>query len=83
MQEHSAPSTWLGWLQSVSSAMQWPLLVAAFVLGRYVKTLEVRVSNAERNLKDLIERHLPHVHRALAEIKGKLETVQALMQKKG
>lgn len=82
MQEHSAAP--VSWLQQVAANLQWPVIVvAAFWLGRFVKGLEARVATAEKNVKDLIERHLPHVHRALAEIKGKLETVQALMQKKG
>lgn len=72
----------LGWIQHITAALQWPVIVvAAFWLGRYVQRLEVRVLSAEGHVKALIERHLPHVHRALAEIKGRLETIQALLAK--
>lgn len=82
MQEHTAAP--LTWLQHLAANLQWPVIVvAAFWLGRYVHGLEVRVQNAERNVRDLIERHLPHVHRALAAVNGKLETVLALLQKRG
>jgi hypothetical protein len=68
--QHPAP---LGWLQSILSALQWPGIVAiAFWLGRYVRELELRVTKAEENVQALIERHLPAVHRALAEIRGLL-----------
>ena len=78
-QDTGTPITWL---QHITAALQWPVIViAAFWLGRYVKGLESRVLSAESNVKALIERHLPHVHRALADIKGKLETLQALLTK--
>ena len=78
MQEHTP----LTWMQQWASALQWPVIViSAFFAGRYVKGLETRVLNAERRLKDVIERHLPHVHRALAEINGKINTITALLTK--
>jgi hypothetical protein len=79
MQNSPSPLTWL---HNITAALQWPLIViSAFALGRYVQKLETRVMTAEGHVKALIERHLPHVHRALADIKGKLETIQALLQK--
>ena len=72
----------LSWITDALKALQWPAIaIAAFWLGRYVQKLETRVINAEGHLKALIERHLPHVHRALAELKGKLDTALALLQK--
>lgn len=69
-EQHSSP---LDWLQSIAAALQWPGIVAAsFWLGRYVRSLEVRVASAESRLEQLIERHMPAVHRALAEIRGLL-----------
>lgn len=70
MQEHSNPSEWLlAW----AKALQWPIVVGvAFALGRYVGRLQQRVTKAEKNLTDLVERHLPHVHNALAAIHGAL-----------
>jgi hypothetical protein len=80
MQEHG--TTPASWLQSALNGLQWPAIcIFIFWLGSYVERLKTRVTSAEVNLKALIERHLPHVHRALAEIKGKLDTLQALMQK--
>lgn len=69
MQEH-APLTWL---QAMINGLQWPVIVAAaFWLGRYVRDLEQRLVKAESNLTALIERHMPAIHRALAEIRGLL-----------
>jgi len=80
MQQHA--ETPLTWIRYTIAALQWPVTVfAAFALGRYVKGLETRLMASERNLKDLIERHLPYVHRALAEVKGKLDTISALLTK--
>jgi hypothetical protein len=63
----------MSWLQAVGNALQWPgIVLAAFWVGRYVRELEMRVSKAEENIHALIERHLPAVHRALAEIRGLL-----------
>ncbi len=68
--QHATP---LQWLQTVAMALQWPVIVAAaFWLGRYVQRLETRLSKAESNLSALIERHMPAIHRALAEIRGML-----------
>ena len=62
-----------GWLQSWAFNMGWPIIViAAFWVGRYVQRLEMRVTKAENHIQALIERHLPAVHRALAEIRGLL-----------
>lgn len=62
-----------GWLLSFFQAMQWPVItVAAFWLGRFVQKLEIRVSKAETNITALVERHMPAIHRALAEIRGML-----------
>jgi len=69
MQEHTPTA----WLQYALSALQWPfVVVAAFALGRYVAMLETRVSKAESRLEALIERHMPAIHKALAEIRGLL-----------
>lgn len=79
--QNNSPSP-VSWIQSLLNGLQWPAIcVFIFWLGMYVQLLKTRVTAAETNLKALIERHLPHVHRALAEIKGKLDTLQALMQK--
>jgi hypothetical protein len=69
-EQHASP---FGWLQSWAIALQWPVIVlAAFWLGRYVQRLEMRVSKAETNIQMLIERHMPAIHKALAEIRGLL-----------
>lgn len=82
MQHDAGTNTPLTWVEHVAHALQWPVIVgAAFWLGRYVQRLETRVVTAERSLKMLIERHLPQVHRALSEIRGKIETVLALVQR--
>lgn len=63
----------LSWFQSWALAMQWPVIVmAAFWLGRYVQKLELRVHKAETSIKQLVERHMPAIHNALAEIRGML-----------
>ena len=70
MQQDHTPITWL---KEIAAALQWPAVVtAAFCLGRYVNDLEHRISKAESRLEVLVERHLPAVHRALAEIRGLL-----------
>lgn len=66
-----APFTWL---ISLLTAMQWPVIVlAAFALGKSVSKLEGRVLKAEKNVADLVERHMPHIHAALLEIKTMLQ----------
>ena len=63
----------MSWLQLIAGSLQWPVIVGgAFWLGRYVRELEMRVKKAESNLQALIERHMPAIHRALAEIRGLL-----------
>jgi hypothetical protein len=69
-EQHASP---LSWLQSWAVAMQWPVIVlAAFWLGRYVQKLEIRVAKAETSITAIVERHMPQIHRALAEIRGLL-----------
>lgn len=61
------------WLQQITMALQWPVIVvAAFWLGRVISKLEGRVIVAEKNVSDLVERHMPHLYNALAEIRGLL-----------
>jgi hypothetical protein len=79
---HNDFSSPLAWLQYIAERIQWPVIVySAFWLGRRVERLETRIISAETHIKSLIERHLPHVHRALADLKGKLDTIQALVSK--
>jgi hypothetical protein len=67
-EQHASP---LGWVQIWAANLGWPLVVlAAFWLGRYVQKLEMRVTKAESNIALLIERHMPAIHRALAELRG-------------
>ena len=69
-EQHTSP---LGWLQTFAINLAWPVVVlAAFWLGRYVQKLEQRVAKAETNITMLIERHMPAIHKALAEIRGLL-----------
>ena len=71
MQEHA--SVPINWLQTAVSSLQWPVIVvASFWVGRYVKGLETRVNRAEANVQALIERHMPAIHKMLAEIRGLL-----------
>lgn len=59
------------WLIHVLVAMQWPVVVfSAFGLGCAYANIKHRLSKAEKQLNDLTERHLPHVHNALAAILG-------------
>jgi hypothetical protein len=63
----------LSWLRQIIGEIQWPVIVAAsFWVGRYVRELEMRVSKTEDNVQALVERHMPTIHRALAEIRGLL-----------
>ncbi len=69
-EQHTSP---LEWLYAAALTMRWPVIVtAAFWLGRYVRGLELRVARAETRLEQLIERHMPAIHKALAEIRGLL-----------
>ena len=69
-EQHTTP---LSWVQSWATVLQWPVIVfAAFWLGRYVQKLEMRVAKAESYIQILVERHMPAIHRALAEIRGLL-----------
>jgi hypothetical protein len=63
------------------TALQWPVVVlAAFFLGRTMTKLEARVLSAEKNVKDIIERHMPHIHNALTEIKSRLDIISARLR---
>ena len=65
------------WLENAAAILQWPVVAAcSFFLGRYVSRLEMRVVKAEKNVQDIVERHFPHIHQALAEIKTALATIQ-------
>lgn len=66
-------TTPLSWVRETLQALQWPVVVGlAFGAGRYAKGLESRVDLAEKRVEVLVERHMPAVHRALAEIRGLL-----------
>ena len=70
MIEERSPLTWL---QDWAMHMGWPAVVlASFMLGRYVKHLEHRVDKAEESIKQIVERHLPAIHNRLAQIHGLL-----------
>lgn len=72
MQQHYEPSP-LQWIISIAIALQWPVIVgAAFWLGRYVQRLEMRLIKAESRVEALVDRHMPAIHKALAEIRGML-----------
>lgn len=59
------------WFVSTLQALQWPVIVvAAFFVGRAVAKIESRINKAEKSLSDLIERHMPHIHNALSELRG-------------
>lgn len=71
------------WLTGILSALQWPfVVVAAFVLGRYVTRLEQRVLQTESNVKALIERHMPHIHKGLRDIAECLEVLKTMVSLK-
>ncbi|HZP06762.1 MAG TPA: hypothetical protein VFB43_17820 [Terracidiphilus sp.] len=68
---HSASP--LGWFQLWAINMGWPVVtLAAFWLGRYVQKLEMRVAKAESRIELLVDRLMPAVFKALAEIRGLL-----------
>lgn len=68
----------LSYIHGIVSGLQWPFIaIAAFWLGRSMSRLETRVLAAEKNVQDLITRHMPHIHEALSEIKAKLEVILA------
>ena len=74
MEPTVTPSAPALWIQTVIKDMQWPVVVAAsFWIGRYVHDLETRLEKAETNVTALIERHMPAIHKALAEIRGMLQ----------
>ena len=63
----------LGWFQHVLVVLQWPTVcVLAFWLGRKFEKAILRAERAEQRITSIIERHLPAIHRALAEIRGLL-----------
>lgn len=70
----------VNWVSTAVTALQWPFIVlAAFALGRYVSKLETRVLLAEKNLKDLMERHLPHIHNALTQLNQGIEVIKTML----
>jgi hypothetical protein len=78
----SNPTGPLTWVQQFGAALQWPVIVGmAFWCGFYVSTLRDRVVKAEKNVSDLITRHMPHLHSALHAMKGQLDTIQALLMR--
>jgi hypothetical protein len=70
----------LSWLHEWAMNMGWPAVcLGAFMLGRYVKHLEHRLTKSEERLEKLaedirtmMERHLPAIHTGLAHIRGLL-----------
>lgn len=67
----------ISWFWNALGRLQWPgVTISAFALGRYMHKLEARAAKAEKNLSDLMTRHLPHIHTALSEISIKLESIQ-------
>jgi hypothetical protein len=61
------------WIQTLLSGLKWPaVVIGAYWAGRRHEKLEGRLTKAEKNVSDLAERHMPAVHRALAEIRGLL-----------
>jgi hypothetical protein len=67
-------------MERLIHTLTWPVVVAfAFWAGRYVQKLEARVLTAERNVKNLIERHMPAVHRALGDIAGALDALKHVL----
>jgi hypothetical protein len=61
------------WTRAAIEALKWPAVVlGAYWAGRRHEKLEGRLTKAEKNVSDLAERHMPAVHRALAEIRGLL-----------
>lgn len=63
----------LDWLRDVATNLAWPIIVgSAYWLGRYVQKAEMRAVKAEQYLNVLVERHMPAIHRALAELRGML-----------
>lgn len=79
MQTNQTP---VNWVRDIALALQWPVIViAAFWLGKQMAKLEVRVLKAEKGITDLIERHLPHVHTAIARVEAALQTIQALVSR--
>lgn len=62
------------WGLEFLSRLQWPLIVAvAFFVGRLVERMGERAKKAEKNVSDLITRHMPHIHTALSDIKSRLD----------
>ena len=72
MQNEPGHSLWT-WLQYVGTAWEVPGLVfAAFWIGRMYTKLEARVAKAESQVDSLVTRHMPSIHKALAEIRSVL-----------
>ena len=68
MQDHNTP---LDWMRLALTNMGWPIVVGgAYWIGRYVQKAEMRAVKAEQYLTSLVERHMPAIHRALAELRG-------------
>jgi hypothetical protein len=78
--DHPSP---FSWITQLLTALQWPVIVvAAFFAGRYISSPEDRLDHAEKNIKDLIERHMPHIHNALGDVKTKLDVITAMLVSK-
>jgi hypothetical protein len=68
--QDTSPATWI---TAAIAGLKWPAIVAAaYWSGRRHEKLSTRVDKAEKRLANIDERHLPAVHRMLAEIKGLL-----------
>lgn len=70
MQENHTPANWgVAWI----AALSWPAVVAAaFWVGGYVERTKKRAQETEARVKSLVERHMPAIHNALAELRGLL-----------
>jgi hypothetical protein len=73
----------ISYFHDAVSGLQWPFIaLAAFWMGRSMSRLEARVLKAEKNVQDLIGRHMPHIHKALGDIAGTLEVMKAMLWKR-
>lgn len=64
------------WLKGLVDALHWPTAtVTAFWLGRKYKEFESRITKGEKGMSDLLTRHMPHLHSALARVETKLDSV--------
>ena len=70
----------LNYVKDAATALQWPIVViAAYYLGCVTTNLKSRLTKAETNLAELLNKHMPALHKVASDIQAKLDSIYSLL----